>query len=170
MGLDMYAYSIRADLIGDEQVDILPFDKAIQQIGFQSLTEDEFLKLDEDAKKTYHTELNAAVTKAKEQELVDADFAYWRKFNHLHGWMEQLYEKKGGKSPTFNCATVRITAADLDRLESLASLKAMVPAEGFFFGSYEPFDDEDRSAVLAFVKKAREAIKNGRAIVYDSWW
>ena len=26
----------------------------------------------------------------------DREFAYWRKFNHLHGWMEKLYREKGG--------------------------------------------------------------------------
>ena len=31
------------------------------------------------------------------------DIAYWRKFNHLHGWMEKLYREKGGKCEVFNC-------------------------------------------------------------------
>ena len=42
---------------------------------------------------------------------------YWRKFNALHGWMEQLYRAKGGTAESFNCNTVRLTSEDLDKLE-----------------------------------------------------
>ena len=100
----------------------------------------------------------------------DRDFAYWRKFNHLHGWMEQLYRKKGGKSEDFNCTTVRIMPEDIDILESLATLKALPATQGFFFGSYEPFSDDDKAEVLEFVAKARAAFKEGKAVIYDSWW
>lgn len=98
------------------------------------------------------------------------EFAYWRKFNHLHGWMEQLYRKKGGADPQFNCNVVRLMPEDIDILESLASLKALPATQGFFFGSYEPFNDEDKEDILAFVHKTREAFKEGKAVLYDSWW
>jgi len=103
-------------------------------------------------------------------EGVDTDFAYWRKFNNLHGWMESLYRSKGGTGADFNCNTVRLMPEDLDRLESLASLKALPPTEGFFFGGQEEFDDDDKANVLEFVKKARQAISEGKAVFYDSWW
>ena len=102
--------------------------------------------------------------------IADRDFAYWRKFNALHGWMEQLYRSKGG-TKEFNCTTVRLMSDDIARLESMAVAKALVPVAGFFFGdSDSPFSDEDKEDVLDFVKKAKEALTAGDAIVYDSWW
>ena len=136
MGLDMYAYTAPAELVGDQQVDL--GDKLFAD--------------------------------GKPLEGVDTDFAYWRKFNHLHGWMEQLYQKKGGAQETFNCATVRLTLEDLEVLHSLASMKALAPTEGFFFGGIAPFNDDDQTEVLDFVQKARTAIGEGKAVVYDSWW
>lgn len=39
--------------------------------------------------------------------------AYWRKFNALHGWMEDLYRSRDGEDTDFNCAKVRLTAGTL---------------------------------------------------------
>jgi hypothetical protein len=100
----------------------------------------------------------------------DRDFAYWRKFNHLHGWMHQLYARKGGTSEAFNCNTVRLMPEDINVLESLATLKALPAKQGFFFGSGEPFDDDDKESVLDFVAKSRVAFSEGKAVIYDSWW
>lgn len=136
MGLDMYAYTAPAELVGDQQVDLND-------------------KLFEDG---------------KPREGVDTDFAYWRKFNHLHGWMEQLYRKKGGAQASFNCTTVRLTLDDLTELHSAASDKRLTATEGFFFGGYDLFNDDDQFTVLDFVHKARMAIDEGKAVVYDCWW
>jgi len=99
---------------------------------------------------------------------VDTDFAYWRKFNNLHGWMAELYYKKGGTKDVFNCTTVRLMPADLDRLE--AEAPTLKPANGFFWGDQEPMSDNDIQEVREFVAKAREAIASGKAVIYDSWW
>jgi hypothetical protein len=169
MGLDMYAYALRADLVGNQQVDCKYEDRIFDEMGFKTLTDIEYEMLNLESRKQYNARQNMAMQEAKTAGLVDFDFSYWRKFNHLHGWMEQLYFQKGG-TQEFNCTTVRLMPEDLERLESLARMKAMAPAEGFFFGAYEPFDDEDRTEVLTFVNKAREAIKDGYAILYYSWW
>jgi hypothetical protein len=136
MGLDMYAYTAPAELVGDQQVDLNG-------------------KLFADGKPV---------------EGVDTDFAYWRKFNHLHGWMNQLYDRKSGTSDTFNCNTVRLMPEDIDVLESLATLKALPATQGFFFGGDDPFDDDDKESILDFVAKARTAFSEGKAVIYDSWW
>ena len=136
MGLDMYAYTAPAELVGDEQVDMN----------------------------------DRLFSEGKPVAGVDTDFAYWRKFNHLHGWMEKLYRSKGGESADFNCNTVRLMPADLDRLEAMASMKVLAPTAGFFFGGQEEFNDEDKQEVLDFIAKARQAIADGKAVVYDSWW
>ena len=108
--------------------------------------------------------VDVALTNKMEQE----EIAYFRKFNHLHGWMERLYNSKGG-TREFNCTTVMVTEEDLDRLE--ADFKAgEVPATGgFFFGSDE-LHEEDLESLDKFIKDAREAIKDGFVVFYDSWW
>jgi len=95
--------------------------------------------------------------------------SYWRKFNALHGWMEDLYRQKGGSKESFNCTTVRLTANDLDRLEMDTGNNKLVPINGFFFGVQEIYP-EDLESIADFVKLARQAISDGKAVFYDSWW
>ena len=92
---------------------------------------------------------------------------YWRKFNALHGWMEKLYRSKGGAKASFNCTTVRLTSEDLDTLERGAS--ELKPVEGFFFGEQTIYP-EDLESVTDFIAKARQALADGKAVFYDSWW
>ena len=97
------------------------------------------------------------------------EICYWRKFNALHGWMEDLYRQRGGSKESFNCTTVRLTADDLDRLEMDTGNNKLIPRNGFFFGVQE-IDSEDLESVATFVKVARQAIADGKAVFYDSWW
>lgn len=96
------------------------------------------------------------------------EFAYWRKFNNLHEWMKDLYIQKGGVDPSFNCNTVRLNEEDLIRLSSQA--RHLKPASGFFWGGEEEMTDEMIEEVKQFVKKAKLAIDEGQAVIYDSWW
>ena len=95
---------------------------------------------------------------------------YWRKFNALHGWMEDLYRQKGGDKESFNCTTVRLSEKDLDTLEMDTGNNKLVPRNGFFFGDTSTVYPEDLESVAVFVAKAREAIAEGKAVFYDSWW
>lgn len=99
---------------------------------------------------------------------IDGEFAYWRKFNNLHGWMKQLYLSKGGQHDDFNCNTLVLTLEDLSRLERDAA--NLEPVGGFFFGSMDDMTEADIEAVDAFIVKARQAIAEGKAVIYDSWW
>lgn len=98
------------------------------------------------------------------------EMAYWRKFNHLHGWMKRLYNAKGG-TETFNCEKVRLMPEDIDKLEEdLKDPASRLPATaGFFFGSdeWQPGDEED---LREFIANAREQFAAGRGVFYDSWW
>ena len=60
------------------------------------------------------TDVMPATDEEREQAQI-TDIAYWWKFNHLHGWMENLYREKGGVD-VFNCRTVRLELDDLERL------------------------------------------------------
>lgn len=97
------------------------------------------------------------------------DLAYWRKFNALHGWMEHLYRERGGQKESFNCAPLRLYEEDLDRLQRAIGENSLEPVEGFFFGSQTIYP-EDLVSTLKFVLEAREVIKQGDAVYYDSWW
>lgn len=96
---------------------------------------------------------------------------YWRKHHDLHGWMRDLYYKKGGQDPDFNCNTVRLTADDLDALERAVKEDgaALPPTSGFFFGDNPP-DDDSRAQDLEFITKARAELADGKVVFYDSWW
>lgn len=126
MGLDMYAFIVDADKVGDKVTDVALGDTA-------------------------------------------TEICYWRKFNALHGWMENLYRLKYGTKESFNCTTLRLDARDLDCLEMDTGNNKLVPINGFFFGAQE-IDSEDLESVATFVKVARQAIADGKAVFYDSWW
>ena len=95
------------------------------------------------------------------------ELAYWRKFNALHGWMEELYRSRGG-SGTFNCVPVKLTEADLDLLEVDLG-EGLTPVEGFFFGAQTVYP-EDIESTKQFIADAREQIADGMDVYYDSWW
>ena len=99
---------------------------------------------------------------------------YWRKHNRLQGWMEDLYYKKTGKdAQDFNCADLRLEAEDIDNLEEAVESKKLPKTEGFFYGTdtyeedYEKYYKKDD---LTFIKSAREAIKDGKEVIYTCWW
>jgi hypothetical protein len=97
------------------------------------------------------------------------EIAYWRKHHDLHGWMEKLYRNKGGDKESFNCVPVRLTEFDLDALQFDLLNDALPETQGFFFGTNPP-DLESLKEDLEFIQKARDAIKEGDAVYYDSWW
>jgi hypothetical protein len=135
MGLDMYAMTVKADLIGDQQVDV------------RLHNPDGDLLFPNDT---------------------DSTFAYWRKFNNLHQWMEKLYYKKGGTKEPFNCVTVRLMPEDLARLRLEAP--GLQPQFGFFWGDEREMSIDDIQRVYDFVKQAEQAIAEGKAVLYDSWY
>lgn len=97
------------------------------------------------------------------------EIAYWRKHPDLHEWMERLYLKKGGTDPEFNCNNVRLTLEDLDRLERDMAHGLPKSGGGLFWGE-SAWSDEHETETREFIAKAREAIAEGLAVFYDSWW
>lgn len=90
----------------------------------------------------------------------------WRKHPDLHGWMEALYNDKGGRAE-FNCVPVALTIADLDRLEADIRAHRLPDTDGFFFGES---DGTEERGDLAFIAKARDAIAAELSVYYTSWW
>lgn len=169
MGLDMHAYKLKQELVKDEdQVDVPVHRLAMQAVGFQTITSEQFSALPDDQREDYWSRRDKAQSEAVAQGIVDFDFAYWRKFNHLHGWMERLYEEKGGKEQ-FNCTTVRLMPEDLDRLERDILGNKLTATQGFFFGG-DTLYPEDVAETVAFIENCRQAYLDGYAVLYDSWW
>lgn len=168
MGLDMYAYTIREDLVeGLPDYGIHLEDQVLKALNYEfpaaEPTSAAELQAERERRRIY-------IEQAIEDGLYNPDFAYWRKFNHLHGWMEQLYSKKcpPEEQESFNCVTLRLRLEDLEQLEQDAP--NLCPTAGFFFGSLEPLTPEDLEEIQEFIAKARAAIAAGYAVFYDSWW
>lgn len=102
-------------------------------------------------------------------EVEKEEIAYWRKFNALHGWMEQLYRDKGGSAQSFNCIPVQLTREDLAQLAVDVTQKNLKPTEGFFFGAQTIYP-EDIEATMTFIGKAIAEMERGKDVYYDSWW
>jgi hypothetical protein len=119
-------------------------------------------------------DMYAFSTKAKPETDVDfstknfdvSELHYWRKHPNLHGWMQNLYDMKGGTSPDFNGDCVTLDSEDLDNLEQDIKDGNLPDTTGFFFGVSDDGDEDD----LLFVTNAREAIANGNTVYYTSWW
>ena len=122
-------------------------------------------------------DMYAFSTKAKPKSEVDfetnnfqpEEIHYWRKHPNLHGWMQNLYDEKGGTSDSFNGDCVVLTNNDLDCLEHDLKQWDLPDTKGFFFGTDEN-NEEELKDDLEFVEKAREAIKEGKTVYYTSWW
>ena len=123
-------------------------------------------------------DMYAFSTKAKPKTEVDFEtknfepqdeVAYWRKHPNLHGWMQNLYDMKGGTSSDFNGDCVVLDSEDLDNLEVDIREGNLPDTSGFFFGESANNDEENENDLL-FVTKAREAISEGKTVYYTSWW
>jgi hypothetical protein len=102
---------------------------------------------------------------------IDCDNAtelhYWRKHPNLHGWMEQLYRKKGGRNPHFNMNVVALTESDIEQLRCDIESCLLPETSGFFFGQSRP---EDIIGDLVFISEAQAALAKGLTVFYTSWW
>jgi hypothetical protein len=109
------------------------------------------------------------IAKDSEGQSKIEEMFYWRKHHDLHGWMEKLYRNKGGAKESFNCVPVRLTTENLDALQFDLLNDALPETQGFFFGNNPP-DLETLAEDLKFIQAARDAINEGDAVYYDSWW
>lgn len=169
MGLDMYATTIKATLVDPEwETDFQPNKAARRAVGFIDLTDKEIENLPEEGRISYWNKRKDADKQAQSEGWYNPNFYYWRKFNALHAWMEELYRRKGGTDPDFNCNTVIVTLDDLDRLTK--ETKQLKATEGFFWGNPYEVYPEDIETIADFVAKSKEAISAGNVVFYDSWW
>ena len=98
------------------------------------------------------------------------DIAYWRKHPNLHGWMEELAEKKGLEYHSFNGIEVELTWEDVDQLEKdiKSGVVASMETIGPFFGN--PSDDFYYENDLQFCVDAKAELFLKRKVFYNSSW
>ena len=106
----------------------------------------------------------------------------WRKHPNLQGWMERCWRNKNNSSDSYEADTLitdefngvefELTLDDINELEEAVKSKTLNgglgDTTGFFFGDNSDsdyfYDDID------FCKYARNAIKGGLRVYYDSSW
>ena len=102
------------------------------------------------------------------------EIAYWRKHPSLHGWMEQLWERKllaDGEDPgehTFNGIELELTWEDVDELERAVKAGKLPFTEGFFVG--KPSDNHYYEEDLKFCINAKAELFLGLKVFYNSSW
>jgi len=108
--------------------------------------------------------VNNAVSKPRE-------IAYWRKHPNLHGWMEQLWNRRNGGNQDggpFNGVELELTYEDLEALELDVIAGTLPETTGFFFGNDS--DAHYRNDDLEFIKLARAELFMGLHVFYNSSW
>ena len=101
------------------------------------------------------------------------EIMYWRKHPNLHGWMENLWQRKGrpgaeSDADIFNGIELELTWEDLMELEYDIAHKALPSTTGFFFG-----DDSDayyKKQDQEFIKEAKADLLCGLKVYYNSSW
>ena len=97
------------------------------------------------------------------------ELAYWRKHPSLHGWMEQLWQKRNPDDmSSFNGIELELTWQDVDDLEQAVRHGQLPFTEGFFFG--KPADNVYYEEDLKFCIDAKAEIFLGFKVFYNSSW
>jgi hypothetical protein len=95
------------------------------------------------------------------------ELAYRRKHPSLHGWMHHLWKSQGNDG-SFNGDELELTLENLDDLQIAVMSQNLPPTQGFFFGNSA--DVHYLNADLEFITKARQAIRDGLRVFYNSSW
>jgi hypothetical protein len=96
--------------------------------------------------------------------------AYWRKHPDLHGFIREIYRRKGGdewQRDEFSGPVV-LDLEDIEAIETATKEGTLPHTDGFFFG--ESSREYHDPLTLEFCRRAREKIAAGWTVVYDSSW
>lgn len=165
MGLDMYAYSVPVAMLKGKLVDPdLGLETPAGVLGADGLIYYVTSVRDEEAGDAWDLGMPQLRTRKKVKE-----FFRWRKHPDLHGWFALRYLLRGGVSPNFSLAGLVLDEDDIAALERdvLANRLPKTSGSGLFFGESDP---SDTIADIAFIAKARQELRAGRAVVYVPWW
>ena len=104
----------------------------------------------------------------KDEKYVIEEIKYYRKFNALHGLLNDLYLVRGGVD--MNCALVNVGLYDINLIREHCLNKTLKPQEGFFWGRQDPVTDEEYSELLELVEEMESLIGEGWTIGYCGDW
>ena len=154
MGLDQWAYKTCRELPGD--------------VDFPKNAPDEWYETNQEQVLQESWSGDETFT-ASGAYRADTELCYWRKHPNLHGWMQQVYEGKGGSTFQWGSFSgpVKLNTEDIDALEEAVNAGSLPHTTGFFFGESVP---EQKEMDLKFIQLAREALADGWSVYYDSWW
>ena len=102
------------------------------------------------------------------EKYVQEEIKYYRKFNALHGLLNELYLNRGGVD--MNCALVNVGLYDINLIREHCLNKTLKPQEGFFWGRQDPTTDEEYSELLELVEEMESLIGEGWIIGYCGDW
>lgn len=92
---------------------------------------------------------------------------YFRKFNNLHGWLEDLWFQKGNRDD-MNCQLFELDEEDLNLMSKDSA--AMGPMSGFFYGQQKEMDKTMIDEVKYLADELLLNLKQGNRIFYYAWW
>ena len=104
----------------------------------------------------------------RDEKYVQEEIKYYRKFNALHGLLNDLYLVRGGVD--MNCALVNVGLYDINLIREHCLNKTLKPQEGFFWGRQDPTTDEEYSELLELVEEMETLIGEGWIIGYCGDW
>lgn len=103
-----------------------------------------------------------------DEKCVMEEIKYYRKFNALHGLLNDLYLNRGGVD--MNCALVNVSLYDINLIREHCLNKSLKPQEGFFWGRQDLVTDEEYSELLELVEEMESPIGEGWIIGYCGDW
>ena len=94
---------------------------------------------------------------------------YFRKHHDLQGWMSIIAEERGGEMQWGSMVgNLKLTEEDMDKLEKDVKCDGLPETEGFFFGSGNTSSYKEET--LEMIEKVREALKDGKTVLYSCSW
>lgn len=96
------------------------------------------------------------------------EIKYYRKFNALHGLLDDLYLSRGGSD--MNCVLVNVNLEDVNLIKEHCLNKTLEPREGFFWGSQDPVTDEEYEELYNLTILMEEMLSEGWIIGYCGYW
>jgi hypothetical protein len=93
----------------------------------------------------------------------------WRKHNALDGWMQSLWNTKGG-SGEWNCNELELKMHDIEQLEAVVVNDELPETHGFFYGGDSRHDDYQKEKTLEFISDAYDTLREGKQVFYTAWF
>ena len=101
-------------------------------------------------------------------KFVMEEIKYYRKFNALHGLLNDLYLIRGGSD--MNCVLVNVSLEDVNLIKEHCLNKTLKPQEGFFWGSQQPVSDGEYEDLYDLTILMEDLISDGWTIGYCGDW